>query len=162
MSISLKKAFEVKLWGFSVALCGEDYSGAGRRQIVPCPEGEIIGPDFRGSILPGGIDHQVIRNDGVCEISAAYGFRFEDGRSLYIKAEGIRVPPAELVDTIKLGKGIDPKLFYYITTPKIETYDESLLWMNNKVFVCDAVRLPDAVLLTYYTVEQVNDHPALG
>ena len=34
--------------------------------------------------------------------------------------------------------------------------------MTKKIFVCDAVRLPDAVLLTYYTVEQVNDHPALG
>ncbi|MBQ9315680.1 MAG: hypothetical protein IJ203_02535 [Atopobiaceae bacterium] len=31
-----------------------------------------------------------------------------------------------------------------------------------KRFDCDAVRLPDTVLLTYYTVEQVNDHPALG
>ena len=34
--------------------------------------------------------------------------------------------------------------------------------MTRKIFVCEGTRLPDAVLLTYYSVEQVNDHPALG
>ena len=83
-------------------------------------------------------------------------------RAVYIHVEGIRAVPDELVETVKAGGAIDPKQFYYVTTPTFEVYDESLKWMTKKIFVCDAVRLPDAVLLTYYTVEQVNDHPALG
>ena len=78
------------------------------------------------------------------------------------KVEELRAKFEELVETVKEGGAIDPKQFYYVTTPKFEVYDESLAWMTKKIFVCDAVRLPDAVLLTYYTVEQVNDHPALG
>ena len=70
--------------------------------------------------------------------------------------------PKEYAETVKAGGAVDPKLFYYVTTPKFEVYDESLKWMTEKIFVCDGTRLPDAVLLTYYTVEQVNDHPALG
>ena len=161
MSLSLKKQFEVRLTGTSLALVGQDYENSGRRQLVPCPEGEIIGPDFHGHIMPAGIDHQLVRADGVTEINAAYGFELDDGRKLYIHVEGIRTVPKDLVETVKSGGAVDPKLFYYVTTPKFEVYDESLKWMTEKIFVCDGTRLPDAVLLTYYTVEQVNDHPAL-
>ena len=124
--------------------------------------GKIIGPDFHGRILSAGIDHQLIREDGTAEINASYGFRLDDGRSLYIHVEGIRTVPPEKAEDVKQGKPVDPKLFYYVTTPKIEVYDESLAWMTRKIFVCEGTRLPDAVLLTYYSVEQVNDHPALG
>lgn len=161
MSLSLKKQFEVRLTGTSLALVGQDYENSGRRQLVPCPEGEIIGPDFHGHIMPAGIDHQLVRADGVTEINAAYGFELDDGRKLYIHVEGIRTVPKDKVETVKSGGAVDPKLFYYVTTPKFEVYDESLKWMTEKIFVCDGTRLPDAVLLTYYTVEQVNDHPAL-
>jgi hypothetical protein len=112
--------------------------------------------------MPAGIDHQLVRSDGVAEINASYGFQLDDGRTLYIHVEGIRTVPKEYAETVKAGGAVDPKLFYYVTTPRFEVYDESLKWMTEKIFVCDGTRLPDAVLLTYYTVEQVNDHPALG
>lgn len=79
MSISLKRQFEIRLTGVTTELCGVQFPGAGRRQLVPCPEGEIIGPDFHGRILSAGIDHQLIREDGTAEINASYGFRLDDG-----------------------------------------------------------------------------------
>lgn len=162
MSVTLKKQFEVRLTNVQSVVCGQDYEHNGRRQLVYCPEGEIIGPDFHGTIMPAGIDHQIIRPDGTCEASVAYGFQLDDGRSIYIRAEGMRRVPPELVETVKAGGPVDPKLFYFVTVPKFEVYDESLRWMTEKIFICDGTRLPDAVLLTYYSVEQVNDHPALG
>lgn len=162
MSLSLKKSFEVKLTGFVSAFCGQDYVHNGRRQLVFCPEGEITGPDFHGHIMSGGVDHQLIRPDGVCEVNIAYGFQLDDGRTLYIHGQGIRTVPPDLVETVKSGGAVDPKQFYYVTSPRFEVYDESLRWMTQKIFVCDGTRLPDAVLLTYYTVEQTNDHPALS
>ena len=81
---------------------------------------------------------------------------------MYIHVEGIRTVPPEYAEDVKNGRPVDPKLFYYVTTPKVEVYDESLAWMTRTIFVCEGTRLPDAVLLTYYSVEQVNDHPALG
>ena len=74
MSISLKRQFEIRLTGVTTELCGVQFPGAGRRQLVPCPEGEIIGPDFHGRILSAGIDHQLIREDGTAEINAASGW----------------------------------------------------------------------------------------
>ena len=162
MSISLKKVFEVKVTNFSATFCGEDYETNGRRQLVYCPEGEITGPDFHGYIMPGGIDHQIIRKNGMCEVNIAYGFKLDDGRSIYISGQGIRTVPPELAETVKSGGAVDPKQFYYVTSPKFEVYDDSLRWLTEKIFVCDGTRLPDAVLLTYYAVEQVNDHPALS
>lgn len=163
MSLSLKKQFEVRLGLVAPSeVVGCDYDGAGKRVLVPCPDGELTGPDFHGTMMCAGIDHQVVRADGVTEINASYGFKLDDGRAVYIHVEGIRAVPDELVETVKAGGAIDPKQFYYVTTPTFEVYDESLKWMTKKIFVCDAVRLPDAVLLTYYTVEQVNGHPALG
>ena len=51
MSISLKRQFEIRLTGVSTEVCGVQFPGAGRRQLVPCPEGEIIGEDFHGTIM---------------------------------------------------------------------------------------------------------------
>ena len=163
MSLSLKKQFEVKLALAAPAeVVGCDYEGPGKRLLIPCPEGEIIGPDFHGTIMSAGIDHQYVDSDGVTHIDAAYGFKLDDGRAVYAHVRGIRTVPDDQVETLKAGGAINPKDFYYVTTPTIEVYDESLKWMTKKVFVADCVRLPDAVLVTYYSVEQVNDHPALG
>ena len=162
MSLTLKKAFEVKLTNVQATVCGQDYDHNGRRQLVYCPEGEITGPDFHGHIMPAGIDHQIIRSDGSCEASIAYGFQLDDGRSIYITAQGVRRVPEDLAEKVKNGEPVDPKQFYFVTIPKFEVYDDSLRWLSEKIFVCDGTRLPDSVLLTYYSVEQTNDHPALG
>ena len=162
MSLTLKKAFEVRLTNVESTVCGQDYDHNGRRQLVYCPEGEITGPDFHGHIMPAGIDHQIIRSDGSCEASVAYGFQLDDGRSIYITAQGVRRVPEELAEKVKNGEPVDPKQFYFVTVPKFEVYDDSLRWLSEKIFVCDGTRLPDSVLLTYYSVEQTNDHPALG
>lgn len=34
-----------------------------------------------------------------------------------------------------------------------EVYGERLNWLNQKLFVCPATRLPDQVILGYYTAE---------
>ena len=86
----------------------------------------------------------------------------DDGRSIYITAQGVRRVPEELAEKVKNGEPVDPKQFYFVTVPKFEVYDDSLRWLSEKIFVCDGTRLPDSVLLTYYSVEQTNDHPALG
>jgi len=36
----------------------------GRRQLIPILSGEVIGNGFKGKVLPGGIDSQIIRPEG--------------------------------------------------------------------------------------------------
>ena len=51
----------------------------GERRMVPILSGSFEGSRLRGTILPGGVDWQIIRPDGVAEIEAHYSLQTEDG-----------------------------------------------------------------------------------
>ena len=149
---SLKLAFNISVKVDTPIVTGQDEVN-GRRQLIPILSGELTGEGLHGVILPGGVDSQVIRPSGLCELSARYGVRMDDGSSFYIQNDGIRTVPPEYVDAVKNGEFIDPDLYYFCTHPHFEVYDRRLDWLNEKIFVCCATRLPDQVILGYYTVE---------
>ena len=154
----LVKQFEVRVKVDTPVVVGQD-DIAGRRQLIPITSGELIGAEtasvkgLKGTVLPGGVDSQVIRPDGRCELSARYGVKMEDGSSFYIENNGIRTVPQAYVSAVLRGEFIDPSLYYFCTTPTFEIYDERLSWLKQKLFICKATRLPDMVILGYYTVE---------
>lgn len=149
---TLKPAFQIIAKVDTPIVVGQD-DIHGRRQLIPVLSGELVGEGLHGTVLPGGVDSQVIRPNGICELSARYGVRMDDGSSFYIENNGIRTVPAEHVQTVLSGGFIDPSLYYFCTKPSFEVYDERLNWLNEKLFVCCATRLPDAVILQYLTVE---------
>ncbi|MCQ2452647.1 MAG: DUF3237 domain-containing protein [Oscillospiraceae bacterium] len=156
--VSSKLMFTVSVTADKPVVVGQD-SVNGRRQLINCPSGTVEGVDpdgkpFSGVTLPCTIDSQVIRPNGVCELSARYGIRLDDGRSFYIENNGIRTVPPEYVETVLNGGFVDPDLYYFVTTPKIEAYDDSLRWMERHVFLCKATRTPSAVEIRYYMVEK--------
>lgn len=149
---SLKLAFHISVKVDIPIVVGQDEIN-GRRQLIPILSGELTGDGLHGTVLPGGVDSQVIRPNGVCELSARYGVKMDDGSSFFIQNDGIRTVPKEYVSAVKNGEFIDPKLYYFCTRPVFEVYDRRLDWLNERVFVCCAARLPDQVILGYYTVE---------
>ena len=149
---SLKLAFNISVKVDTPIVVGQDEVN-GRRQLIPILSGELTGEGLHGTVLPGGVDSQVIRPNGVCELSARYGVRMDDGSSFYIQNDGIRTVPPEYVPAVKNGEFIDPDLYYFCTHPVFEVYDRRLDWLNEKLFICCAKRLPDQVILGYYTVE---------
>lgn len=124
----------------------------GRRQLIPILSGEVCGEGIKGRVLPGGVDSQIIRPDGKCELSARYAVQLEDGAAIYIENNGVRTVPAEYVDDVKNGKFIDPGKYYFRTVPTFEVYDEKYKWLMDHIFVCYATRLPDNVLIKFYKV----------
>ncbi|SCP97661.1 Protein of unknown function [Anaerobium acetethylicum] len=102
--------------------------------------------------MPGGIDSQIIRPDGKCELSARYAIRLDDGAAIYIENNGIRTVPKEFVEDVRQGRFVDPNVYYFRTVPVFETYHENYKWMMDSIFVCSATRLPDAVLIKFYKV----------
>ena len=80
----------------------------------------------------------------------------EHASCLHVTGLRLTVPP-EYVDAVKAGEFIDPSLYYFCTTPHFEVFSRDLDWLTKKVFVCSAVRRPDAVEITYYSVEQGED-----
>ncbi|MBR4056765.1 MAG: DUF3237 family protein [Oscillospiraceae bacterium] len=153
MEPKLVKAFEIRARVGAPTFIGQD-GKSGRRQLIAITGGEIVGfaLPFDGVVLPDGVDSQVVRPNGRAELSARYGVRLHDGRSFYIQNDGIRTVPAEYVETVLSG-GIAPaEVYYCVTRPQFEIYDESLEILNERVFVCNATRYPDSISLEYYMV----------
>jgi len=51
----------------------------GHRFIVPITGGHFEGPALRGTVLAGGADRQLLRDDGIRELDALYELRTDDG-----------------------------------------------------------------------------------
>ena len=150
----LVKAFEIRATVAKPTFIGQD-GKAGRRQLIAVTGGEIVGfaLPFNGVVLPEGVGSQVVRPNGRADLAARYGVRLNDGRSFYIQNDGIRTVPPEHVETVLSG-GIAPaEVYYCVTKPEFEIYDDSLSVLQNKLFVVHATRFPDSILLEYYMVE---------
>lgn len=154
MEPSFIKAFEIRARVDKPIFIGQD-GKTGRRQMIGILDGQISGAalPLNGTLLPGGIDSQVIRPDGRAEISARYGVKLDDGRSFYIQNDGIRTVPPEYAATVLAGQIAPADVYYFCTKPEFEIYDDSLSILKNKLFICCAERLPDSVILDYYMID---------
>lgn len=148
----LDEVFSINVKVDKPILVGQD-DIVGRRQLIPIISGELIGKDIHGIVLPGGVDSQIIRPDGTCDLSARYGIKLDDGTGFYIENIGIRTVPNEYIELVKKGEFIDPSLYYFCTTPKFEVYNEELKWLTQSIFICKATRLPNSVILKFYSIK---------
>ena len=80
MDITGKKIFTITVKVDTPVVVGQDEI-SGRRQLIPILSGTLEGETMHGEVLPGGVDSQVIRPDGICELSARYGVKLDDGSS---------------------------------------------------------------------------------
>ena len=51
----------------------------GRQRMIPITGGDVEGPNFKAEVLAGGADWQILRPDGVTELTAQYVIRTPDG-----------------------------------------------------------------------------------
>ncbi len=154
----MRHMFTVECTADKPIVVGQDNVN-GRRQLIVCPTGKVTGQDIdgtpiEGEMLGGCVDSQIIRPNGRCDLSARYAVRLSDGRSYYIQNDGMRTVPPEYAQTVFNGEFVDPNLYYFVTVPKIEVYDDSLRWMENHVFFCLAERMPSSVKIKYYMIEK--------
>jgi hypothetical protein len=127
-------------------------SGLGLRRVVPVLGGTFEGDRIRGTILPGGADHQLIRPDGVAELDVRLALRTDDGASLYMTVLGVRTASPEVTARIAAGEDVDPSLYYFREALRFETGEARYAWMNGRLFVATGVRRPDHVGLSVYEV----------
>ena len=125
----------------------------GRRRIIPITGGSFAGERLSGRVLPGGADWQVIRGDGVAELEARYTLETSDGALIYVRNDGYRHGPPEVLRRIAAGEAVDPTLYYMRATPRFETSDERYAWLNRTVCVATGARRPASVELDFYEVK---------
>jgi len=126
--------------------------GHGVRRIIPIIGGEVRGEGVNGRVLPFGADFQIIRPNELIDLEARYAFRTDDGAVVYVENKGIRFGPVELLQKLKRGEPVDPKLIYFRTLPKFETGAEKYRWLMEHIFVASAARHADRVVIDVHMV----------
>jgi Protein of unknown function (DUF3237) len=149
-TIATKYVFTITAHVDAVTLAGD--IGYGVRRIIPIIGGEVKGDDVNGKVLPLGADFQFIRPNELIELEAKYAFETDDGAVVYVENKGIRFGPLDLLDKLKRGEAVDPKLIYCRTVPKFETGSEKYRWLMEHIFVASAARHPDRVVIDVFQV----------
>lgn len=124
----------------------------GLRRVVPIRGGVATGVDWQARILPGGADFQLVTSDSVATLEAHYVLETDGGDRIYVRNQAIRRAPPEVTARLLRGEPVDPALVYFRCQPTFETSTPALAWINDHLFVGSGVRLPDAVLLSFYAV----------
>ena len=124
----------------------------GERRIIQITGGRVEGARLRGEVLPGGADWQIVTADGTALLEARYTLRTEDGALIYVRNNGVRHGPPEVLAAIARGEEVDPAKYYFRAVPVFETGDAKYDWLNRTIAVCSGVRTRTAVLLDFYTV----------
>jgi hypothetical protein len=126
--------------------------GTGVRRIIPITGGEVRGEKVNGKVLPLGADFQIIRPNELIELEAKYAFETDDGAVVYVENKGLRFGPVDLLQKLKRGEPVDPKLIYFRTVPKFETGAPNYRWLMENLFIGSAARHADRVVIDVHQV----------
>jgi Protein of unknown function (DUF3237) len=127
-------------------------SGLGSRRIVPITGGHVVGPGLNGEILDNGADWQIVGDDGATVIDTRYLLRLDDGALAYLRTQGFRHGPAEVLARIGRGEVVDPALYYFRVQMLFETASETYGWLNRTLAIGSALRTAGAVVYDAYRV----------
>ncbi|MCK7613014.1 DUF3237 domain-containing protein [Roseibium sediminicola] len=129
--------------------------GAGRngaRRIIPIVGGMVSGK-VSGTILNLGADWQTTLADGSSDIDTRYAFETDDGAVIEIVNKGVRHGPPEVLNALARGEEVDPALYYFRTSARLETGDQRYAWVNRTIFVGTGRRLASAVQVSLFAVK---------
>jgi hypothetical protein len=149
-TIETRFAFTITARIAEVTTAGD--TGHGIRRIIPIVGGEVKGEKVNGKVLPFGADFQIIRPNELIDLEARYAFETDDGAVVYVENRGIRFGPVELLQKLKRGEPVDPKLIYFRTVPKFETGHENYRWLMQHIFIASAARHADRVVIDVHMV----------
>ena len=131
----------------------------GHRINYPIIGGSFVGKGMRGSVVPGGADLAVDRNDGVTLIDALYRLKTDDGQIIIIHNAGIwrlnEQGLAKQADGIALEDMLDSDS-YCRTVPSFKTQPGKYAWLSDSIFVGSIDYLSESeVLIGVYRVNGV-------
>jgi len=124
----------------------------GLRRMIPITGGSFGGPGIKGTVVNGGYDFQLLRNDHAMEIDARYVLQTDDGVLITIVNRGLRHASEEVMQQITSGIEVSPSLYYFRSVPVFETGSKKYEWLNKTVFVASGVRRPSEVIISVFKV----------
>lgn len=148
-TLETKYVFTITAEIGDVITAGE--TGIGVRRIIPIVGGQVTGA-ITGRVLPLGADFQTVRPNELIDLEAKYAFETDDGATVYVENKGLRFGPVELLEKLKRGEPVDPKLIYFRTVPRFETGHANYRWLMQHIFVASAARHADRVVIDVHQV----------
>ena len=124
----------------------------GFRRMIPITSGAFEGPDMKGTVIPGGYDFQLLRDDKVVEIDARYVLQTDDGALITIVNRGLRHADTEVMQQMANGFEVSPSLYYFRSVPQFETGSKKYQWLNKTMFVANGIRKPAEVIIIVFKV----------
>ena len=125
----------------------------GSKRFIPITGGTVSGPRLSGVVLGGGGDWQTIFPGGVTRVEARYFIKTPDGTVIGIHNQGVRVATPEVTDRIAHGEKVDPGSYYFRSAATFDPPPGPHGWLRTRTFVGRGIRLPDRVIIDFYTVE---------
>ncbi|KAJ5931084.1 hypothetical protein N7466_006577 [Penicillium verhagenii] len=126
----------------------------GSRRFIPITGGTVEGPKLTATIVPGGGDWNVLREDGITHLFAKYTIQSSDGVFISVTNEGwIRKFRKEAGENGT--KKIPEDQWYAKTSPRFEVQEGVHGWLNRTVFVGELRKpsIPNHVVIDVYSVE---------
>jgi hypothetical protein len=124
----------------------------GERRVIDITGGQVEGPRFKGKILPGGADWQIVRTDGVVHLLARYTVQADGGGLILVNSEGYRHGPPEVMARLARDETVDPSLYYFRAFMRFETADPEAAWLNRILAVGYGARQNRAVKIDVHEV----------
>jgi hypothetical protein len=128
----------------------------GQRRMVSIVGGRFEGQSslqaWRGVVLPGGADWQLLRGDGVLEVDARYLLEDAQGARVQVVSQGLRHGPADVIAALSRGDDVDPAAYYFRTAMRFEAAAPALQPLNRMVAVAHGAREARLVRLSVYAV----------
>jgi hypothetical protein len=119
---------------------------------VPIIGGTFTGPRMSGRVLPGGADRQLVEESGLTVVHAQYAIETQDGFRIEIENRGVRTGSAAVLRRLAVGEVVDPKEYYFRTTPTFKSPNGPYEWLKRCVFVASCERYADHVLVKVWKV----------
>jgi Protein of unknown function (DUF3237) len=125
----------------------------GERRVVAITGGTFDSDEgWRGTVLPGGADWQLLRSDGVLEVDARYVLQDEQGQRVQVVSQGLRHGPPEVIAALGRGEAVDPSQYYFRTAMRFETAAAELVHLNHVVAVGIGARQARLVRLDVFAL----------
>jgi hypothetical protein len=125
----------------------------GERRVVAISGGSFDSDEgWRGNVLPGGADWQLLRSDGVLEVDARYVLQDANGARVQVTSQGLRHGPPEVIAALTRGQTVDPSQYYFRTAMRFETAAAELVHLNHVVAVGIGAREARLVRLNVFAL----------
>ena len=124
--------------------------GAGMRRVIPIIGGSVEGRGWRGRVLAGGADFQLVFSPRAARLEARYVVETDAGDRIYVRNDAVRTAPEPVMERLLRGEAVDPRDVYFRCAPTFETASPSLAWIMERAFVGTGLRRTDEVVMRFF------------